>query len=492
MENNLRTKAASSVVWTAVQKYATTAVSFIAGIILARLLTPYDYGCVGMLAIFITISETFVDAGFGTALIQKKTPTQTDYSTVFFWNLGMSVVVYAILYFISPWVSSFYGIDELCAILRAQGTIIIINAFSIIQINQLKKNLNFKPWSIITLISQIVALIIAIIMAYYGFGAWSLVARNLVAAFLTSLILWIYMRWRPLLVFSWNSFKQLFVFGFYIFLSHLVTRFSVSLQGLLIGKVYNANTLGYYTKADGFAQLSSRSVSNVLDQVTYPLYAEVQDNKVALQNMVRRFAMTVSYIMFPLLFLLILVAEPLFVILYGDKWLPCVPYFQILCLAGLGQCLQSTNFQTIAAIGKSKVTFLWTFVKRGFTLALMVGGLYLWGLKGLLLGAVLNDWIAYFINILLVSKYIGYKWWRQLFDIFPVLIVVVIAFFISYGISGFLNLNLYCDGMLKIAIFLLLFLGWSFGFKPESYTYTKGILLPYFSHILIRKNHGEA
>lgn len=492
MDNkNLRSKAASGVIWTAIQKYATTIVSFVAGIILARLLTPYDYGCIGMLAIFITISETLVDAGFGTALIQKKNPTQTDYSTVFLWNLGVAFVLYAILFVTAPWIAHFYNIDELCLILRVQGTIIIIHAFSIIQVNQLKKKLKFKPWSIITLVSQIIALLVAIIMAYQGFGVWALVARYLVAALLTSIILWVYVKWRPLCRFSWGSFKELFGFGFYIFLSHLVTRFSVSLQGLLIGKFYNVNTLGYYSKADSFSQTTSRSVSQVLDQVTFPLYAEVQDDVKELKNMVRRFAMTISFIMFPFLFLLILIAEPLFILLYGDRWLSCVPYFQVLCLAGLGQCLQSTNFQTILAIGKGKVTFVWTFIKRSFTLVLMVGGLSLWGLKGLLIGAVLNDWLAYFVNICLVSKYIGYKWWRQLLDISSVLIATLITTAISYGCGLLLNLGLWADGIVKLLIFVIIYLGWSFVFKPEAFIFTKNIVAPYFINIFKNRKKDE-
>ena len=473
--SNLKQKAASGMIWTALQKYSMMFISFIADIILARLLTPYDYGCVGMLSIFLVLSETFVDAGFGTALIQKKQTTDADYSTVFFWNLGISSLLYVVLFFSAPFIADFFNIQLLCPILRVQGLILFIQSFKIIQVSQLKKNLNFKPWSIAIVASHIIALCVAILMAYNDFGVWSLVVRHLLAAFLVALILWMYVRWWPRLVFSWQSFKELFGFGFYIFLSHLVTRASTSIQGLMIGKFYNAAALGYYSKAEGTEGMASKSISNVLDQVTYPLYAEVQDDLAAMRNMVKRLTMTISYVMFPMLFLLILVAKPLFILLYTEKWLPCVPFFQVLCLAGLGQCLQSVNFQTISAIGKSKVTFVWTFVKRGVTIGLMVGGLALWGMKGLLIGVVINNWFAYMVNVGLVSKYIGYKWWRQLLDLTPVLICSILIAVVSWFMVDMLHLSLYIDGIVKVCVFCLLYMGWSMLFKPEAYVYTKGI-----------------
>lgn len=472
---NLRQKAASGMIWTAIQKYSMMVISFIADIILARLLTPYDYGCIGLLAIFLTVAETLIDGGFGTALIQRKKPTQEDYSTIFFWNLGMSVLLYLILYISGPFIARFYNIPLLSSILKVQGLILFIYAFNIIQLNLLKKKLQFKILSIVAVISNVIALVITISMAYSGMGVWSLVARHLVASFLTSIILWFYVKWRPVLVFSWKSFKELFGFGFYIFLAHLVTNISTRIQGLLIGKVYNPTTMGYYSKAEGTESLASRSISQIMTQVTYPLYAEVQDNLLAMQNMVKRLTMTISYIMFPLLFLIILVAKPLFILLYTERWLPCVPYFQVLCLAGLGQCLQSVNFQTISATGRSKVTFVWTFVKRGFTIGLMVGGLALWGMKGLLIGVVINNWFAYMVNVGLVSKYIGYKWWRQLLDLTPVLICSILIAVVSWFMVDMLHLSLYIDGIVKVCVFCLLYMGWSMLFKPEAYVYTKGI-----------------
>lgn len=475
-QKTLKQKAAAGMVWTAFQKYSKMCIQFISGIILARLLTPFDYGCIGMLAIFMVLAEAFIDAGFGSALIQKKQPTQVDYSTIFWWNVGMAFVMYAILFLCAPAIARFYNIPLLCDVLRVQGLVLFIYALNIIQRNQLKKNLNFKLLAIISVTTSLIALSITILLAYKGFGVWALVVQNLIMAAIPSLVFWFYVKWRPIMTFSWKSFKELFSFGFYMFLTHLINNFSSQIQGLLIGKVYSPSTMGYYSKALGTEKLASQSISSVMSQVTYPLYAQVQDDRAAMINMIKRLTMTISYITFPLMFILILTAKPLFVLLYSDRWLQSVPYFQILCLAGMANCLISVNLQTISAIGKSKTMFVWTVIKRVIGISLVVCGLLWFGMKGLLCGAVLNTWFSLLVNILLVSKYIGYKWTRQMLDLLPVMIASVIAAAISYGVGYMLNLSLYPDGIVKAVIYLMVYLGWSFIFKPEAFTYTLTII----------------
>ena len=212
--------------WTAIQKYSTMLISFISGIILARLLMPEDYGAIGMLLIFMSLAEVFIDAGFGSALIQKKNPTQADYSTVFYFNIVMSVILYAVLYFCAPVIADFYRMPILCKVLRVQGLILFIYAFNIIQRNQIRKNLEFKKLSKITITTSIISLIVTVILAYLGFGLWSLVAQNFVVALVPCIFFWLTMNWRPTWEYSWASFRELFGFGFYMFLTHLFTTFS--------------------------------------------------------------------------------------------------------------------------------------------------------------------------------------------------------------------------------------------------------------------------
>ena len=482
-QKNLKQKAASGMVWTSIQKFASIGISFISGIILARLLTPYDYGCIGMLSIFMVVAESFIGGGFATALIQKKRPTQEDYSTIFFWNLGMAVVMYAVLFFCAPAIARFYNIPLLGSVLRVQGLVLFFYAFNIIQRNQLRKNLNFKVLSIVTLTTSILSLAITISMAYKGFGVWALVTQQLLLAAIPSLVFWFYVKWRPVWVFSWKSFKELFSFGFYVFLAHVVNQLGQKIQGLLIGKFYNPSIMGYYSKAEGTEKLASNSISSIMTQVTYPLYAEVQDNKAVMSNMIKRLTMTLAYITFPLMFILLLCAKPIFVLLYSDKWLQSVPYFQVLCFAGLAGCLQAVNLQPIMAIGKAKLMLCWTLFKRVFGISAMVIGLVWFGMKGLLFGVVFNYWFSYFVNISLVSKYIGYKWIRQIIDLLPVAIASIFAAVVSYGIGYLMHLNMYPDGLLKIFVYVVIYLGWSFIFKPEAYTYFLTIIPDRFNFI---------
>lgn len=487
MAKSLKQKATSGMVWMAIQKYSTMIIQFISGIILARLLTPYDYGCIGMLSIFMVLAEAFIDGGFGSALIQKKRPTQEDYSTIFFWNLFMAVILYAVLYFIAPTIARFYKIPLLSKVLRIQGVILFIYGFNIVQRNQLQKQLKFKTLSMITLMSAIIALCVTIIMAYKGFGVWALVTQYILVAAIPAIAFWFFVKWRPSLVFSWKSFKELFSFGLFMFLTHLINQFSSQLQGLLIGRFYNASTMGYYSKAKKTEDLASTSISSVMTQVTYPLYAEMQDNKQALTSVIKRITMTLSYFSFPVLFILLLIAKPLFVILYSERWLQSVPYFQVLCIAGLAGCLQAVNYQSISAIGKSKTMFLWTVVKRAVGIGAVVLGLVFFGMKGLLAGVVINYWFSYFVNISLVSKHIGYKWHQQIKDLLPVGIVSAGIAAICYFLASVLNLGMYIEGTIVLIVYLILYVGWSVVFKPKAYKYFLGLIPNKFKFIRNKK-----
>lgn len=479
----LKHKAVTGAFWTSIQRFMSIFIQFISNIVLARLLTPNDYGCIGMLAIFMLLSSTIIDGGFGSALIQKKRPTQEDYSTIFFWNLGLSIVIYVLLYLSAPFVAQFYHIELLCPVLRVQGIALIINAFQLIQTNQLNKQFKFKKISIVTLFSSVVSLMVTIVMAYKGFGVWSLVAQNLLMSSIPTVIYWLTNKWKPLLVFSIQSLKELFSFGFYMFLSTLLSTFVNNIQGLLIGRFYDAAQMGFYSKAHNTEKLASTSISQILSQVSYPLYAELQDDKNSLIKTIKKLTLSVSYLTFPMMLLLILLAKPIFILLFSEKWLPAVPFFQILCIAGLAICLQSVNSQSIAAIGKSKVMFIWSFIKQGIGLLFMIVGLFFWGMKGLLIGMVMKSWLIYIINASLVSNYIGYKLWRQLLDIVPVLLLSTVAFAISYIGGGLIQISLYVDACIMFLVFVTVYVTSSVFFKMEAYILFYNLVNPHIRRI---------
>ena len=395
---SLKDVAATSMLWSAVQKYIILGVSFVSSIILARLLTPYDYGCIGMLEIFITIATIMIDGGFGAALLQKKRPTEEDYSTIFYWNMFISTIMYAALFFFAPLIAKFYKIPLLSAVLRVQGLVLFINALKMIQSNQLRKQFRFKEMAIVVVLSSIISLLITIVLAFQGYGVWALVAQHLLIALLPMMAFWIITKWKPMLLFSLRSFTELFSFGGFMFLTDIINTLSDNLQGLLIGRFYNPAAMGYYAKAKTTEGLASGGISQVVSTVTYQLYAEVQDDLPMLVNFLKRITTSIAYVTFPLILSLIILAKPLFIILYSDRWLPSVPYYKILALASFAICLQAVNLQAIAAIGKSKTMFNWTLVKKIVGIILIVSGLVFYGITGLLIGMVLNAWFTFFIN----------------------------------------------------------------------------------------------
>lgn len=466
-QDNLKHKAVSGMMWTTVQRFAGMGISFVSGIILARLLTPEDYGAIGMLTIFMLVAQTFLDGGFGAALIQKKRPTQEDYSTVFWFNLAMSIVLYLTLYVSAPLIANFYHMPILRDMLRVQALVLIISAITIVQANQLRKTFQFKKIAIVTLMASIISLAVTIWMAYKGYGVWALVVQGLLLSAIPSIIYWFTSKWYPKLVFSIKSFKELFSFGGYMFLVHLINEFCNNIQGLLIGRLYNASTMGYYSKARSTEKLASTSISQSLTQITFPLYSEVQDDGPRLINLIKKLTGVIAYVTFPLMFLLILIAKPVFVLLYSDKWLPSVPYFQILCLAGIAICLQSVNLQAISAIGKSRTVFGWTLIKRAVGLALVIGGLWIGGIKGLLTGMVLSSWFMYLVNAYLVSKHIGYKMGRQMMDLLPMLLVSLLAFAVGM-LPNLFPLGLYVNGIIELILFVSAYVGVSYLTKMSS------------------------
>ena len=469
---DIKHKAISGFAWTALRNYSSMFIAFISSIILARLLTPHDYGCIGLLIVFTSLAAPFIDSGFGEALIQKKKPTNTDYSTIFFWNMGVAIVLYTVLFFSAPAIARFYDLPILSPVLRVQAIVLIINAFKIVQVNQLKKRLDFRVLSIVTMTTAVFALIVTIIMAYHGMGVWSLVTQNLLVAGIPAVVFWFYLKWRPIRVFSWKSFRELFSFGAYMLLTHFANELGKQIQTLFIGKIFNTSTLGYYSKAFSTERMASQVISGVVTSVAYPLYAEAQDDKKALANIIRRITMSISYLTFPLMLLLILIAQPVFLFLYSERWLPSVIYFQVLCLVGISSCLLSVNQQCIAAIGKSRTMFMWTLFKHGIGLTVMIAGMLIWGMTGFLVGVVAYNYFCYFVNISLVSKHIGYKWWNQLKDLLHVTLMSLTAFAAGYASTYFLHAHIYVIGAIRLLVFLSVYLGWSAILKPEACIYT--------------------
>lgn len=473
---DLKQKTLVGMMWTALQKFGVVGISFVSNVVLARLLTPDEFGCIGMLAIFILLCNTFVDGGFGSALIQKKEPTQQDYSTIFWWNIGLSVVLYGVLFAGAPAVGRFYDMPLLSDVLRVQGLVLLFNALRLIQSNQLRKRLQFKLLAITNIVAALASVATAIVLALMGWGVWALVAQQLVLAAVNALLVCAVGRWKPSLTFSWSSFKELFDFGFFILLSNLVNTFCNNVQGLLIGRMYNPATMGYYSQARKLEEVVSNSLSQVVDQVAYPVLAEAQHDRAYMQVILKKLVTSLAFVVFPLMLVMALAARPLIVLVYSAKWLPAVPYFQILCVAGMASCLQGINYYAVAAIGKSGSLFRWTLVKRGFGLLFLIGGLYGWGVEGLLMGMVLSSTFIYLVNAWLVQKYVGYGVLAQLRDLVPVTLLSVVAFAAGYLARMPLADSLWLGGGVAAAVYAAVYLGVAWVIRIDALRETRQLL----------------
>lgn len=478
MSSSLKQQTISGMLWSAIQRFGTMIISFVSNIVLARLLSPNDYGCIGLLSIFIVLAETFVNGGFGAALIQKKEPTKEDYSTVFYWNIIVSVLLYVLLFFVAPFVAQFYKIPLLTSILRVQGIILLIHALSIVQLNILRKQFKFKKLSVIQIVASIISVVIAIILAYEGFGVWTLVVQQLLMAFIVTVILWLTTVWKPTLCFSIKSFKELFGYGAFLLLSDLLNALCNNLQGLIIGRKYSAVDMGFYSQARKLETIPTNSISQIVNLVAFPVYSKLQDNKEQLYLAIRKSSKMMNFLNFPLMMLLIVIAEPLIVFLYSDKWIESIPYFQILCISGLVNCIQSINYQVVCAIGKSKLIFKWNIFKRVVGIISILIGMH-FGVKGVLWGMVFGFYFTTMINILVASSITGYSLLKQLRDIIPILAIAIVSALITFSLGLLLHMNYIIVMFAMIVIYLVSYIMFAKLIKSEELNEYVKIVLSY-------------
>lgn len=449
MGESIGQKAVSGTIWASLDRITTMGLQFVVNMVLAWVLTPAEYGVVGVLTIFIVVSNTLIDGGFASALIQQKHPTENDYSTLFFWNVGFSMLCYLILFLIAPLVALFFKMPELCNVLRVLGLCVVASAFGQVQLIRLRKNLKFGTIAIVNLTGLIVASAISIYMAYNGFSYWSLVAMTVSQQTTLTLLYWGVTRWHPSLSFSKNSFRTLFSYGGYLFAASILQDIGKNLQGVIIGKRFSNTQLGYYTQASKLDQVVSYSIPQALIQVLFPVFSSIQDDRDKLCGMMETGIRVISAVIMPLLMLLVIVASPLVLWLYHEAWLGCVPYFRILCVGGIFTCLQNVNFYAVAACGHSKVLFNWSFYKWGTMIVLLLAGMF-FGMTGLMWSIVASNINIYLVNALLARKYVGFPMRRQFGAFLPQLF----AGTVPAVVVGSLDIHWILQSALYVAIYV--------------------------------------
>ena len=355
MGDNLKEKAVTALFWSLLERFSQQGIQFVISILLARLLMPKEFGLIAMLTIFIAIAESFINSGFGQALIQKKNATHIDECSIFYFNIVVGVLAAGLLCLVAPWIATFYNQPLLVSLTYALSLNLIINSFGMAQTTLLTKHLDFKAQLKVSMIATFISGTIGIAMAFNGFGVWSLVAQSLSSNFFRTSLLWFFNTWRPSLSFSFASLRSMFVFGSRLLASGLLDTIFNNIYLVVIGKLFSPVTLGFYSRAKGLQQLPVSNISGIVSRVTFPVFSSVQSDKPRLKRGVHKALTILGMINFPTMIGLAIVAKPLTLVLLTVKWLPCVPYLQMLCMVGMLYPLQVINLDVLKAQGRSDI-----------------------------------------------------------------------------------------------------------------------------------------
>lgn len=434
MTESLQKKAFWGVIWGGMESLSTRLISFVVGIFLARILSPTDYGLIGMLALFTAIAQTLVESGMGNALVRKENRTEKDFSTVFYFNIVVSLTLYTLLYFSAPWIASFLKEPQLILLTRVLSLPLLINALCIVQQTRLTIELNFKRQSVFTIIASICGSLVGLATAFTGHGVWALVYSMLTVSVCRCLLLWIWGRWQPTWIFSWTSFRDLFAFSSKLVASGLLDTAYNNIRPLIIGKLYSGAELGYYSRAENYASLPALTVTGLIGRVTYPVLCTMQSDDVKLAQSYRRLIRLAAYIVFPTLLGIAAIAHPLVSVMITDKWLPCVPLLQILCCQLMWYPIHALNLNLLQVKGRSDLFLRLEIIKKVlFTLILIITIPI--SVKAMCYGSLLISLICLGINTYYTGQLIKVGFFKQMKDLLPTLLLSIgMAFFVWGGI----------------------------------------------------------
>lgn len=465
----------SSLVWKFAERISAQLVTFIVSIILARLLSPQDYGNIALVTVFITIANVFVVSGFGSALIQKQKTDNIDFSSVFYANIVFSCFLYSLIYFMSPIVANFYDSPILCPVLRVLGLRIPIAAINSIQQAYVSRNMLFKKFFFSTLFGTLLSGVVGCIMAYMGYGIWSLVAQYLVNTSVDTIVLWFTVKWRPDFVFSIKRVKVLFSYGWKLLLSGLLDTGYTQLRSLVIGKKYTSSDLAYYNRGQQYPQLIVTNINTSISSVLFPAISKYQDDLSKVKSMTRRAIKTSSYIMWPLMIGLGVIAEPLVSLMLTDKWLPCVSYLQIACFTYAFWPIHTANLEALKAIGRSDIFLKLEVLKKGIGLLLLIATMN-YGVMAIALSLIVSTIVSSFINASPNKKLLGYSYVDQIKDMMPAFLLSCVMGIVIYPLSFFIN-DLLMLIVIQIVLGAIFYILLSRILKLESFMYILGTIL---------------
>lgn len=460
MSNSLKKDTTNGVFWSLIERFGTQGVQFLVMLVMARLLSPNDYGVVGLLVVFVSIAQAFVDGGFSQALIRKKDRTEIDNSTVFYFNIVVSVVIYLIFYLFAPYVSVFYNMPTLTPFMRVICLSIIINAFGVVQRALFNANIDFKAQAKASLIAIVISGAIGILLALRGFGPWALVWQQLSNLIVNTLFLWIYSEWRPLLAYSWKSFNELFSFGSKLLATSLLNAIYNNIQTIVIGKLYSAKSLGLYSRAAHFADLPSQQFTSVFMRVTFPVLCKVQDDMERLTSVYRRMLRVSAYIVFPLLIGMAAVAHPMIEVFIGKQWIECAYMLQIICFAEMWYPIHAINLDILQVSGRSDLFLKIEIYKKIVSLSLLALSAP-FGIIAMCYSNLLSSLICLYINTYYSSKILGISLLSQLKDLFPTITLAIVMFAIVQIIIFFIP-NVFVQLIVGIIVGVVVYVSLSY------------------------------
>jgi teichuronic acid exporter len=441
---SLRKEALSGMIWTYFQQFGSQLISFGVSIVLARLIMPEEFGLIGMIAIFMGLGTALFQGGLTSSLIRTKELTEDDYSTVFFFNLAGSFVIYGVLFLAAPWISEFYKQPTLVNITRVYGLTYILSAFGTVQNTILTKELKFKKQAIISLPALVISSSIGLVMAYFNYGVWSLVVSALVNTLVISILLWISSDWYPKRIFSVEKFQQHFHYGYKLTLSSILDIIFTNIYQIVIGRYYSPALVGYYTRANSLMMLPVGNVSGALNRVIFPLFSKVQDDIPRFRNAYKQIMQMVLFIITPIIVLMALLAKPLIILLFTDKWIAVVPIFQIICFTGVLYPIHKYNLLVLQVKGRSDL-FLKLEVIKKVALSVILIVSFFYGFYALLWGQLLFSIVALLINTHYAGRMLEYTMMQQLKDIAPVfafaMIMGVVTYFVANALKDYNNIT---------------------------------------------------
>lgn len=476
---SLKKKAISGMLWTFAQQFSVQGISFIVSIILARLLLPAEFGLIAMISVFVGLGNALISGGMTQSLVRTEKLDDDDFSTVFYFNLGVSILIYLVIFAVAPYIADFYKQELLINILRVYSVVFVIDAFSAIQVTRLTKSLNFKSQMKVAVPSLIISSIVGVSMALYGYGVWSLVGAAIVKSFFNSAQYWYWSSWRPVMRFRMEKFRQHFNYGFRIMISSVLDIIYNNAYTIIIGKFFLPAQVGFYNRADTLKQLPVDNLSNMVFKVAFPLFSAMQHDEVRLKSAYKKIMQMLIYLVAPILLIMAFLAEPLFRFLFTEKWLPAVPYFQILCINGLLYPIHSYNLIILKVKGRTDLFLKLEIVKKIIITIVIVISMQ-FGIYGLLYGSVISSVLCFFVNTHYSGKFLDYPAISQIVDIVPMLFLGLLAGLVAFAVDFVLtkyNAVDFVRLLMSSSLATLFYIVISQLFKISSYSELKLILL---------------